>query len=238
MTVTTPPVRPVAPLRTPDAVDAVRRGVELEPIEGGVRVRTTLTTTLGEQPARLWPLLTRAPHLARWYGPVTGRLVEGGEFTTIAGASGRILEVEAPHRLDLTWEYADRVDDLQIALDPQDDGMSEFRLVHTGDVPEAVFAEYGPGAMAIGWDIAVLGLAAHTHGWEGLRLEVPAPGPAWLMSPEGAAWVRAWSIRWAAASVAAGTDDEQARRAEIATTRAYGVPVEDDPAADGLAADA
>lgn len=228
MTVTTPPVRPVAPLATPDGVDAVRRGVELERVDGAVRVETTLTTTLGDQPARIWPLLTRGPRLARWYGPVTGHLVEGGDFSTIAGAHGRILEVEAPHRLHLTWEYAENVDDLQLALDPQDDGMSEFRLVHRGNVPAEIFAEYGPGAMAIGWDIAVLGLAAYTHGWDGLRLEIPTPGPIWLASPEGAAWVRAWSIRWAAASVAAGTDDEEARRAEIATTRAYGVPVGDD----------
>lgn len=230
MSVTTSPVHPAHLSATPDGVDAVRRGVELLEVDGGVRVETSLTTTFGASPAELWPLLTRAPRLARWYGPVTGRLVEGGEFSTVAGAHGRILEVEAPHRLHLTWEYADRVDDLQISLDPQDDGTSEFRIIHRGDVPRETFDAYGPGAMAIGWDIAVLGLAAATGGWRALRLDVPAPGPVWLASEEGQSWVRAWSIRWAAASVAAGTDDEVARHAEMETTRAYGVPVEDDPA--------
>lgn len=222
MTVTPAPVR-----RTPAAVDAVRRSVDLEPGAETVRVISTLTTSLGEPPARLWPLFTSAQELLRWYGPVTGTLAPGGTFTAVGGAGGTVVEAAAPHLLRLTWEYGTNVDDLLLNLDPEDDGGTQLILTHTAQIPREVFERFGPGATALGWDIAMLGLAAHTEGWRELCLDVPAPTAAWLYSDEGSEYVRAWSIRWAAASVAAGTEDEDARRGEEQTTLAYTGRTED-----------
>jgi uncharacterized protein YndB with AHSA1/START domain len=203
-------------------VDAVRRTVDIEHGPDSVRLASTLATTLAPAPVRLWPMLTDPARLVQWYGPVTGDLQEGGSFRAPA-AGGRILEVEAPHSLRLTWEYEGREDALRLRLDPVDDGSTALELVHVTEVDPEVFSRFGPGALAVGWDLALLGLAAYSRGWEDMcGREVPLPTPTWLASEEGAAFVRAWSIRWAAASTAAGTDPDLARAGEIATTAAYG----------------
>lgn len=220
---------PVSPAL--DVVDAVRRSVEIDAAADSVAVRCQLTTGLGLPPARLWPLITQADELATWYGPVAGDLREGGAFSTVGGAHGKILEAAPPHRLELTWEYGDATDPLTIELDPEDDGTTALRLIHTSRMSREMFDRFGPGAMAVGWEIALLGLAARTEGWSEFCLQVPTPTPLWLASPEGARYVRHWSIRWAAASVAAGTDDARARSAEIETARAYGGLREEDGAA-------
>lgn len=217
-------------------VDAVSRSVEIERVDGAVDVTARLRTTLGASPAELWPELTEADRLAQWYGPVqidhapdapaTGADATGCAFRTVGGAQGRVLAAVPPHQLDLTWEYADNVDRLEIRLDPEEDGTSRLTLQQIARLPETRFDAYGPGAIGIGWDIAVLGFVARTGAWRELRLDVPVASPVWLASPEGADMVRAWSIRWAAASVAAGTDETAARRAENETTRAYGGTVD------------
>ncbi|WP_245822613.1 SRPBCC domain-containing protein [Brachybacterium avium] len=91
-------------------VDAVRRSLEIhEQVPerpGRVQVIFTLTANFACAPARLWPLLTRPRELAHWFGPVSGELREGGCFEAPGGAGGRILQVQEPHRLGLTWGRA------------------------------------------------------------------------------------------------------------------------------------
>lgn len=211
-----------APVDLP-AAHAVRRSVDIETLTASVRLRTRLSSNFALAPAQLWPQLTRPEELLRWYGPVTGDLREGGTYSAAGGAGGRILEVAAPHKLSLSWEYGQSVDDLLIRLDPEDDGTTELSLTHTSEVPREIFEAYGPGASALGWEIALLGLAAHSGGWtHSCHEPVPTPGPQWMAGPEGSRFVRAWSIRWAAASIAAGTDEDLARAGELATSTAYG----------------
>lgn len=216
----------------PGVIDAVSRSVEIERDGATVSLITRLGTSLGAAPVELWPVLTDPERLARWYGPVEIDRADGAArtFRAVGGAHGRVVEVDPPHHLQLTWEYGTNVDSLELRLDPQDDGTSALRLIQTTRLPAEVFDAYGPGATALGWDIALLGLVAHTDAWQELRLAPTAPTPAWLQSEEGRDHVRAWSIRWAAASAAAGTDVDAARRAEIETTRAYGAQADAVPA--------
>lgn len=203
-------------------VDATRRSLEIEDLGDQVRIAITLSTHLDAAPARVWPMLTDIQQLATWYGQVEGDLSEGGRFRTMRGASGRVLEIEAPHKLSLTWEVGDAVDPLLIRLDPEDDGTTLLRLRHTVLMPRERFEEYGPGYAAIGWEIALLALAAATGAWEpSCGHQVPAPTPDWLASADGAAHLRAWSIRWAAEAVAAGVDEQLARRGEDSTIAAH-----------------
>lgn len=204
-------------------IDAVRRALEIDVQDAQVRTTLDLTTNIALAPAQLWPLLTTADGLASWYGPVTGELEVGGRYTAPGGASGRILDVAVPHKLSLTWEYGENADPLQIHLDPEDDGTTLLRLRHVAGIPREVFDRFGPGAAAVGWEIALLGLAAATDGWRASCMEpVPAPTPLWLASSDGAAHVQAWAVRWAAEAVAAGVDEETARRGERETAAAYG----------------
>ena len=163
------------------ALEAVRRELEIdEQAPGGhpqVRAVLTLTTNLDLAPAQLWPLLTRPEELEAWYGPVRGELHEGGRFTAPHGASGTVLEVEEPHRLSLLWEQIGEEDPLQIRLDPEDDGTTLLRLRHTVLVPRERFDRGGPGEVALGWELALLALVAHTDGWRHGCLAEARPHP-------------------------------------------------------------
>lgn len=208
-------------------VDAVRRELEIdEQIHDGrtlVRTTATLTTNIDRSPAQLWPLLTRPDQLAQWFGQICGDLREGGRFEAPRGARGRLLQVEAPHKISLTWEDGGSEDPLSIRLDPEDDGTTLLRLRHTRLIPQEEFDLVGPGLGAVDWEIALIALAAVTDGWRTSCLhDVPRPSSAWLASAEGAAYIRAWSVRWAAEAIAAGLDESAARRAEIETNAAYG----------------
>ena len=206
------------------ALEAVRRELEIdEQAPGGhpqVRAVLTLTTNLDLAPAQLWPLLTRPEELEAWYGPVRGELHEGGRFTAPHGASGTVLEVEEPHRLSLLWEQIGEEDPLQIRLDPEDDGTTLLRLRHTVLVPRERFDRGGPGEVALGWELALLALVAHSDGWRhGCLAEAPVPTREWMRGEEGRRYLRAWSVRWAAEAVAAGVDEGVARRVEAEALR-------------------
>lgn len=206
------------------ALDAVRRELEIDEQapEGAPQVRAvlTLTTNLDPAPARLWPLLTRSAQLRAWYGPVEGDLVEDGLVTAPDGGRWRVLGTQEPHRLSLAWEEGDAEDRLLIRLDPEDDGTTLLTLRRTVLVPRERFERGGPGDLALGWELALLALAAHTDGWRsGCLAEAPVPDPAWRRSEEGRRYLRAWSVRWAAAAVAAGVDEGAARRAEAESLR-------------------
>ncbi|HJG91119.1 MAG TPA: SRPBCC domain-containing protein [Brachybacterium massiliense] len=215
---------------SPSAVDAVRRALEIHEHTSSdghrqVRATLTLTTHVDCAPAQLWPLLTAPAELPRWFGTVTGELREGGSFEVPGGARGRVLEIESPHRLSLAWDRGTGEDPLLIQLDPEDDGTTQLRLRHTALVDAEEFERTGPGALALDWEVALLALAAHTDGWRSSCLAaVPVPTPRWRRSNEAAAFLRAWSVRWAAEAIAAGVDEATARRGEAETTRMHLAP--------------
>lgn len=212
---------------SPSAIDAVRRALEVHERASSdgrrqVRATLTLTTNVDCAPAQLWPLLTTPEELSRWFGRVTGELSEGGAFEVPDGTRGRVLEVESPHRLSLAWDRGTGEDPLLVQLDPEDDGTTLLRLRHTALVEAEEFERTGPGVLAIGWEVALLALAAHTDGWRSSCLSaVPAPTPQWRRGEEAAVFLRAWSVRWAAEAIAAGVDEATARRGEAETARMH-----------------
>lgn len=213
-------------------VDAVRRRLEIEDQVEHVRTNLTMTTNLTPSPAQLWPLLTDRTGLARWLGPISANLVEGGRYRTEDGAHGQVLELVEPHKISLTCQKGEVADPIQVRLDPEDDGTTSLRLSHTTLIDRERFDRLGPGAAAIRWEIALLALAAAVDGWEAcVGCPTPEPTSAWLESPAGAEHLQAWSVRWAAEALAAGVDEDTARRGELATSSVYrGAPAVADPA--------
>lgn len=206
-------------------VDAVRRRLEIhEPVRPQAPVRTvmTLTTNLAPAPAQVWPMLSRLDRLAQWYGPVSGELREGGVLRLPGGVDCRILEVEAPHMIRVEMTPEAEGEPLLIRLDPEDDGTTSLRLSHTVTIGRTTFETFGPGLVAIGWEIVLQRLAAATDGWRAACLrDVPVPTARWMAGQEGLEHVRAWSVRWAAEAIAAGVDEQTARRGERETVRVY-----------------
>jgi hypothetical protein len=107
-----------------------------------------------------------------------------------------------------------------VTLTDHGDASTLLRLEHTAPVDEAKLAEFGPGAVGIGWEMAL----------GGLRLHLADPGfdpgqPDWA-DPGYPVFVRASGQAWAAADAASGTDPEQARAAAERCIAAYTAPPE------------
>lgn len=207
-----------------DSMDAVLRSLVITDeasTDSAVALTLEIRSSLPAPASDLWPLLTTQEGFLRWYGPVTGELREGGRFCAPGGVSGTVTSVSAPHRLELTWEYGEQSDALSIRLDPDDTGQCSLRLEHELTLPREVFQEYGPGSIALGWEIALLGFQREAALRSGEPCGLPAPTPAWLTTADGVQTVRAWAIRWAGAAVAAGVDEELATQQEARTVAAY-----------------
>ena len=83
---------------------------------------------------------------------------------------------------------------------------------------DKLWAEFGPGAVGVGWDMGFVGLAVHLSSGRSMD---PQEGMAWAASAEGREFMTLASQRWCDASIAAGTDPADARAAADRTTAAY-----------------
>ena len=162
----------------------------------------------------VWDAITDPQRLARWFGPVTGDLREGGTFSVAGNAEGDVLECAPPDRLVVTWGAPVSV--VRVTLSATAAGTA-LHLEHT--VP-AAFAGSGAGALYVGpgWDVALLGLAL----W--LRGDLVEDPQTWEASPQ-VREVNAASIdAWAAAVTASGTATEDELAGGVAAARAQFTP--------------
>ena len=90
-----------------------------------------------------------------------------------------------------------------------------LELEHTAVVPDDRWAEYGPGAVGVGWDHGLLGLSLHLGGGS-----VGDP-MAWQLSHEGREFATQSSLAWGVANEAAGADPAATARAVANTTAFY-----------------
>ncbi len=164
--------------------------------------------------ADVWEACTRPERVRRWFLPLSGDLRPGGSFQLEGNAGGTITTCEPPHRLQLTWQFGDAEPSLvSLELAPAGDDTTELVLRHT--VPEDDrWAQYGPGAVGVGWDGALAGLAAFIAGDVG-------PNDHQLMAD----FMRMSADLWGAAHQATAVTPEAAQNA-AARTRAFYVPAE------------
>ena len=208
----------------PRQIGAVTRRVETRLHEGRparvVVATRAYHTTLDD----LWDAVTSKERIPRWFLPVSGDLHLGGRYQLQGNAGGTITRCEPPRVVGMTWEFGGEVTWLEVTLEPTADGHSVLRLEHVAHVTDARWDEYGPGAVGVGWDSALLGLGHHVE--SGATVD-PRAAMAWLGSENGREFVRHSSDDWCRASIASGTDAAAARAAAARTTAAYtGVPVD------------
>jgi hypothetical protein len=130
-------------------------------------------------------------------------------------AGGEITECELPRRLVVTWEFGGDASIVTVDLAPAGDAAAELRLRHAvGDNDH--WATYGPGAVGVGWDLALLGLALYL----GTGASVD-DRQAFGSSPEGQAFMRRSAADWGAAHAAAGAVAATANEAAARTSTAY-----------------
>lgn len=168
----------------------------------------------------LWDACTRPERIVRWFLPVSGDLSPGGRYQLEGNAGGRIETCEPPRHLRVTWEFGDSSSVLAVEFAALGGGRSQLRLRHTV-ADDDHWRAYGPGAVGVGWDLALLGLSAHLAG-EALDPESVAS------SPQARDSMRACATAWGRAHEASGVPADVAREAAERTSAAYAP--EPDPA--------
>ena len=200
-------------------VDAVTRRVETIEKDGRqakvVVVRRTYPTGIED----LWDAVTSIARIPRWFAPVTGELEVGGRYQIEGNAGGEVLSCDPPQRFEITWVYDSEVSWVVVELTTgpgRDEATLELR--HTAHPPEEFWDQFGPGAVGVGWDLSVLGLALHVDSGEAVD---PATVETWSVSPEGRAFIVAASTAWGDAAVADGEVDSTAQRRAAAAAAFY-----------------
>ena len=107
--------------------------------------------------------------------PISGDLKLGGRYQLEGNAGGTITRCDPPTHLALTWEYGGQVSWVDVRLSPERQG-TRAGLEHAAHMPDEFWAQYGPGAVGVGWD---LGLRA--------RRCTSKPARRWTVPKDGVA---------------------------------------------------
>jgi uncharacterized protein YndB with AHSA1/START domain len=200
-------------------ISAVQRRVGSRVLEAGDARTVTVSQVYDADLEDVWDACTNPERIPRWFLPVTGDLRVGGRYQLEGNASGEILRCDPPQGFDATWEYGGEVSWIELRLTPEPGGRTRFTLEHIAHVDDERWAEFGPGAVGVGWDLALIGLALHLAG--GGAAVDPAEVAAWSASDDGRRFMALASDEWRDASVAAGTKPDAAREAADRTTAFY-----------------
>lgn len=189
-----------------DQIGAVRRGLTSLEHDGRPARALTAEQTYDAPADDVWDALTNPERLPRWFMPIEGDLRVGGRYQLVGNAGGTIERCDAPRSLAVTWEYGDQVSWVEVDL-TEADGATTLVLRHIAR-PDDRWDRYGPGAVGIGWDMSLLGLALHL---ETGASNDPEAFMAWSASEDGQAFMRRSNDAWYGADVADGADPAGAR---------------------------
>jgi uncharacterized protein YndB with AHSA1/START domain len=199
-------------------IGAVTREVSNREHEGRPARVIVATRTYDTTMDDVWDAFTNAERIPRWFLPISGDLRLGGRYQLQGNAGGEITQCEPPHHLAVTWEFGGNVSWVTVRLTEDARGGTRLDLEHIAHVPDELWDQFGPGAVGVGWDMALVGLAHHLE--TGAAID-PQAAAAWPASDDGKAFVTRSSEDWSRASIAAGTDRDAATAAAKRTTAFY-----------------
>ena len=142
-------------------ISAVRREVGGRVLEAGQARVVTLSRSYPAELADVWDACTSPERIPRWFLPVSGELKEGGRYQLEGNAGGTITRCDPPRGFDATWEMGGDVSWIELRLAGEGNGRTLFRLVHIAHVDDQRWAQFGPGAVGVGWDSGLIGLYLH-----------------------------------------------------------------------------
>jgi uncharacterized protein YndB with AHSA1/START domain len=199
-------------------ISTVRRLIGTRVIAAGeariVTINQTYSTGIGD----LWDACTNPERIPRWFVPVSGELRLGGRFQVQGNASGTIEHCDPPKSFGATWEFGGEVSWIELRLNAEADSSTRLELEHIAHVDDERWVEFGPGAVGIGWDLTLMGLATHLSSAEAVD---PQQAAAWMASEDGKLFMTLSNERWRDASIAAGTDEASAKAAADRCIAAY-----------------
>ena len=170
--------------------------------------------------ADLWDALTNADRIPRWFLPVSGDLRVGGRYQLEGNAGGVVERCKEPESFAVTWEFGGMLSWLEVTLTPAGE-RTALELAHEAYVDPDLWGQFGPGAVGVGWDLALMGLGRHIDSGASVDPELAVTFPA---SPEGAEFIRSAAADWAAAAIADGEEPGAARQAAARTATFYTTP--------------
>jgi uncharacterized protein YndB with AHSA1/START domain len=198
-------------------INTVDRVVGTRTIDAGEAQLVVLTRTYDTTVDDLWDACTNPERIPRWFLPVTGELKVGGQYQLEGNANGTIESCDPPHSFTATWEFDNKVSWIELRLSESGSG-AQFELTHIHGVADDHWRQFGPGAVGLGYELALMGLGLHLTSGEA---QDPQAAMAWMGSDEGKEFLIECSDRWRAAHVAGGEDAETARASAERTTAAY-----------------
>lgn len=183
--------------------------------------KTRVVTVARTYPAAVedvWDACTNPERIPRWFLPVTGELRLGGRYQLEGNAGGTVERCDPPKGFSATWEYGGEVSWIELRLTPDAGGGTRFELDHIIPADDERWAEFGPGAVGIGWDSMLVGLTVHLASG---RTVDPMEAARWMASDEGKEFFLASGRAWCEADIAAGADPAGAQAAADRTIAAY-----------------
>ena len=164
----------------------------------------------------LWDAVTNADRIPRWFAPVSGELALGGRYQIEGNAGGLITECEPPSHFAQTWEFGGDVSWVEVRVSDEGANQARLTLTHTAHLSEH-WDTFGPGAVGVGWELGLLGLALHLA-----HPDEPKPDEeAFAASPDGRAFTVGSSEGWGRAAAEAGEDPDVAAASARRTAAFY-----------------
>ena len=201
-----------------EQINSVERRVGSRTFEAGAVRTVVITRTYHAALEDVWDACSNPERIPRWFLPVSGELRAGGRYQLQGNAGGRIERCDPPRGFDATWEFAGHVSWIELRLSEAGSERTRFELSHIAPSADEHWAQFGPGAVGVGWELALAGLARHFA--SGAALD-PAEAVAWTVSEEGREFVGLSSRSWCDAAIEGGGDPVWARAAAERTTRFY-----------------
>ncbi len=200
-------------------INAVSRQVGRRTLDAGEVRTVTVGRTYPSPIDEVWDACTNPERIPRWFLPVSGELRVGGRYQLEGNAGGTVERCDPPRGFLATWEFAGAVSWIELRLEALPDGSTRFALDHLSPVEESEhWTRYGPGAVGVGWDLALLGLGLHLPA--GADVD-PAAFEAWSISEDGRRFATLSSRAWGDAHVASGEGEDQAHAAAERTAAFY-----------------
>ena len=197
-------------------LDAVERYVSWLERDGKPASAVTLSRSFATTLVDVWDAVTNSARIPRWFMPITGTLEPGGRYQLEGNAGGVVTACKPTTHLALMWEFGEDMSWVEARFAGEDAGQSRLILTHSAHLSEH-WDIYGPGAVGVGWETGLMGLAIYLAQPDDPKMDEIA----FATSPEGKAMITGSSEGWEQAAVAAATDPEHARAAARRTTAFY-----------------
>ncbi len=199
-------------------INAVTRTFGTRTIEAGEAHVAAISQSYETDPEDLWDAVTNIDRIPRWFMPISGELRLGGSYQLEGQAGGTVLTCDPPKNFTATWEYGGGVSWIDVSVVGDGPGRARLIVEHIAQVDDATSRMFGPGAVGMGWDSMLLGLAIHLGTGESID---PSFGEQWLGTDDGRRFLTLSGEKWCAANVENGEDPAAAREMADRCLKAY-----------------